>query len=189
MKASRLPKEEWAQIRAKRRSIYLIWDRKDAKSEKKGVQIFDAAHFFMEEKLEEIAKLPRGGGYIMFSDPDEGKHVAWTRKGSGAKDTRYIGHKFVDRERPIPDSILEKTFSLDTVVNMHPSYEEIEKAFYGNKEKESSEDETEKDESSESKPAAKRKKLSGRRKKKTSTGKRTRRTEPEDDPDDDDIPY
>lgn len=131
IKDNRLEKEEWSKVRAKRRSIYLIWDRTDAKEEKKGVQIFDAAHFFMEEKILEVAKLPRGGGYEVFSDPDEGKSVCWTRKGSGRENTSYLGHRFIDRESPIPDRILDKTFSLDQVINMHPSYEEIEKAFRG----------------------------------------------------------
>jgi hypothetical protein len=129
IKANRLPKDEWSKKRAKRRSIYLIWNRTNPEEEKKGVQIFDVAHFFMEEKLEEVAKLPRGGGYITFSDPDEGKSVCWTRKGAGQENTSYLGHRFIDRESPIPDRILEKTFSLDQVVVMHPSYEEIEKAF------------------------------------------------------------
>jgi hypothetical protein len=131
IKANRLPKEEWSNVRAKRRSIYLIWNRTSVEEEKKGVQIFDAAHFFMEEKLEEIAKLPRGGGYITFSDPDNGKSVCWSRKGAGKENTQFIGHKLVDRESRIPDWVLEKTFPLDEVINMHPSYDEIKAAFYG----------------------------------------------------------
>jgi hypothetical protein len=131
IKANRLPKEEWSKLRAKRRSIYLIWNRTTAEEEKKGVQIFDSAHFFMEEKLDEIARLPRGGGYITFSDPDEGKSVCWTRKGAGKENTSYLGHKFIDRESKIPDRILDATFALDQVINMHPSYEEIDEAFNG----------------------------------------------------------
>jgi len=129
MKANRLDKKEWNNIRPKRRSIYLIWNRTNAEEEKKGVQIFDAAHFFMEEKIEEIAKLPRGGGYVVFSDPDNGKSVCWTRTGSGQTGTKYLGHRFVDRETAIPDRILDKTFSLDQVINMHPEYELIKKGF------------------------------------------------------------
>ncbi len=129
IKANRLPKPEWSKVRPKRRSIYLIWDRSTPENEKKGIQIFDSAHFFMEEKLEEIAKLPRGGGYITFSHPDEGMSVCWTRKGSGQENTQYLGHKFIDREAPIPDRILDQAFALDQVINMKPTYEEIEKAF------------------------------------------------------------
>lgn len=129
IKANRLPKDQWSKLRPKRRAIYLIWDRTTAEMEKKGIQIFDSAHFFMEEKLEEIAKQPRGGGYITFSDPDEGQSICWTRKGSGQENTQYLGHRFIEREAPIPDRILESTFALDQVINMHPEYKEIEKAF------------------------------------------------------------
>lgn len=131
IKANRLEKDDWSKLVAKHRVVYLVWVHDDRDQEKKGIQIFEASHFFMEEKIEEIAKLPRGGGFTNFSDPDEGKSLAWTRKGSGQKDTRYIGHRFVDREIAIPDRILDKSFSLDQVVNMYPSYEEIEKEFRG----------------------------------------------------------
>lgn len=129
IKANRLPKKEWNKKRAKRRSIYLLWDRTTPEEEKKGVQIFDAAHFFMEEKILEIALQPRGGGYEVFSEPDTGKSVCWTRKGSGAENTNYLGHRFIDRESPIPDRILDQTFSLDSVINMHPSYDVMKKEF------------------------------------------------------------
>jgi hypothetical protein len=171
IKANRLPKEEWSKHRPKRRSIYLIWDRTDAKEENKGVQIFDAAHFFMEEKIEEIAKLPRGGGYDTFSDPDEGKSVCWTRKGSGKENTSYLGHRFIKRESKIPDKILDSTFSLDQVIDMHPSYEEIEKAFNGVAEEE---EKTEKPKTKE--------------KKKTKPGKKKVKVKPKKKTDDD-IPY
>jgi hypothetical protein len=127
IKANRLPKPEWSKTRAKRRSIYLIWDRTSSEMEKKGVQIFDAAHFFMEEKILEIATLPRGGGFEVFSHPDTGKSVCWSRKGAGAENTNYLGHRFIDRESPIPDKILDMTFPLDGVINMHPTYDEIKK--------------------------------------------------------------
>ena len=135
IKENRLDKEEWGKISPKRRSIYLIWDRKSPKTEKKGIQIFDASYFNMEEKLAEVATLPRGGGRIPFSHWDKGKHVSWKRKGTGQTNTRYIGHKLVDRESGIPDKILSKGFALDQVVHMHPSYEEIEKEFFGTKKK------------------------------------------------------
>lgn len=143
IKENRLEKDAWSKVSPKRRSIYLIWARNDRDSEKKGIQILDASHFFMQEKIAEVAKLPRGGGNIVFSDPDEGKHVAWTRKGSGKENTSYLGHKLLDRDRPIPDKILDATFPLDQCVNMHPSYEEIETAFYGTKGKKKKKDDDE----------------------------------------------
>ena len=129
IKGNRLDKPIWSKLRAKRRVIYLVWDHQTNEGEKKGVQIFEAAHFFMEEKISEIAKLPKGGGSIIFSDPDDGKTLAWTRKGSGQENTQYLGHKFIDRDSPIPDKILDKTFAIDSIIKMHPSYDAIEKDF------------------------------------------------------------
>lgn len=140
MKDNRLEKDEWTKTRAKRRTVYLIWDRTNAEEEKKGVQLFDVAFFFMEEKIAEIAELPRGGGYVFFSHPDEGKSICWTRKGNGPKNTSYIGHRFVERESAIPDKILDKTFSIDQIINMHPTYEEINEAFDVNKVHENTDD-------------------------------------------------
>ncbi len=131
MKANRLEKEDWKKLVAKHRVIYLIWSHDSREEEKKGLQIFEVSHFFMEEKIEEIAKLPRGGGYENFSHIDTGKSLAWKRKGAGQDNTQYLGHRFIEREAPIPDRILDQSFALDTVVNMHPSYEEIEKEFKG----------------------------------------------------------
>lgn len=129
----RLPKKEWVKVSPKRRSIYLLWDRTDREQEKKGIQIFDAAHFFMEEKLKEIAERPEEGGYIFFSDigskKSPGRHVVWKRKGTGQENTSYLGHRFIKRKTKLPDRILDKTFSLDKVVNMHPKYDEIAEAF------------------------------------------------------------
>ena len=131
----KLEKDEWTRVKTKRRAIYLVWVHDSVEEEKKGLQIFHASHFLMEEKLEEIAKIPKGGGYIEFSDyDDEGMSIAWTHKGV-RRDTRYIGHKLIDRERKIPDKLLNRSFSLDQIVHMHPSYEEIDKAFNGGEEK------------------------------------------------------
>jgi len=182
MKSKRLEKAEWSKIRPKRRSIYLIWNRTNPTEEKKGIQIFDAAHFFMEEKIEEIAKLPRGGGYVVFSDPDTGKSVCWTRKGSGRENTSYLGHRFVDRESPIPDKILDATFSLDQVINMHPSYEAIAKAFKDDNKPDNDDapfdtDEKDIDDSSfKSKKKKKKKKLKGEESPKPKKRKRKIRT-------------
>jgi len=125
----RLEKEIWSRVKAKRKAIYLIWDRTDVKTESSGIQIMEQAYFFMEEKLREISVSPIDGGKTYYSDPDEGKHVCFTRKGSGLNDTSYIGHRFIDREAKIPEKILNQTFSLDQVIKMRPTYEEIEKAF------------------------------------------------------------
>jgi hypothetical protein len=127
----RIPKDEYSKLRAKHRNVFLVWVHDDRDQMKKGLQIFEAAHYFMGEPLEEAAELPRGGGQEAYYDWDEGKNVTWRRKGSGATDTDYIGHKLIDRERDVPDKIYDSSFSVDQIVNMHPTYEEIQTAFRG----------------------------------------------------------
>jgi hypothetical protein len=165
IKANRLDKEDWKKLVAKHRVVYLVWVHDTKEEEKKGVQIFEASHFFMEEKIEEIAELPRGGGFVKFSCQDTGKSLAWTRKGSGMENTQFLGHRFVDRDEPIPDRILDQTFPLDSIVNMHPEYEEIEREFKGTLKKMNllEEDETDEvpfdnsdEDSSEEKPVEKK---------------------------------
>lgn len=141
--SKRIPTDEWKKISAKRRTLYLVWVHdEDRKEEKKGIQIWDVAHFFFEAKVDEIAKSPRGGGAISFSDVDNGKSIAFTIRKSGTytdaggqqRDSlEYLGHRFIDREKPIPEKILEQTFALDEVIVMHPDDEEVSDAFYGRK--------------------------------------------------------
>jgi len=128
IKMQRLDKKDWQALRPKRRSIYLIWCHDTPEQEKKGLQIFDAAYFFMEEQLDEIAKLPRGGGSIPFSDIDDGMSLVWSRKGSGKENTKYLGHKFIEREIEIPDRICDQAFPLDEAIQMNPDPEVMKKA-------------------------------------------------------------
>lgn len=131
MKATKLEKEDWKKLVAKHRVVYFLWVHNSREEEKKGIQIYESSHYSMEEKIEVIAKLPEEGGFIKFSDPDNGKTLAFTRKGSGFENTQYLGHRFIKRKSQIPDRILDQTFPLDSIVNMHPTYEEIEKEFRG----------------------------------------------------------
>ena len=123
------------ELTPKRRSIYNVVCYDSEKEEAKGIQIFDCAHWFMEKHISSLAKTPiRGAGkstdsYIAFSDPDEGKSIAFTRKGS-RRNTEFLGHKFVDRNYQIPDDILNAAFILDESVNIC-TYEEIKNAFLG----------------------------------------------------------
>ena len=130
-----LEKDTWKELAPKRRVFYLVWGHMTRDQEKKGLQLMEVAHFHMEAELNELAEKPRGGGAEVFYDPFDGKQVAWRRKGTGMNNTQYLGYKFVDRDYEIPEGILEQGFSIDQVVKMHPSYEEIEKAFKGQAEK------------------------------------------------------
>lgn len=132
--AQRLPTEEWKKLKPKHRVIYLVWVHDDSrKEEKKGIQIMDMAHFNSEEKFLEVARLPRGGGYVNYGDHEDGKTMVFTRKGTGARNTQYIGHSLIDREVKIPDRILDKTFSIDQIIEMRPEISDIEEAFMGMK--------------------------------------------------------
>lgn len=106
----------------------------DGKEEAKGIQIWDVSDFFMGEKLRSISKMPdrggKGGGYIYYADPDEGKSIKFERKGSGQQNTQFLGHQFVERDYVIDDSILDTAFQLDQIINV-PTYEELEATFFG----------------------------------------------------------
>src|SRR4030067_1887156 len=123
------------ELTPKRRSIYNIICYNSEKEESKGVQIFDSAHWFMEKHISSLAKTPaRGVGkstdsYIAFSDPDEGKSISFTRKGT-KRNSEFLGHKFVDRNYIIPDEVLNTAFILDESINIC-SYDEIKNAFMG----------------------------------------------------------
>lgn len=131
-----LSKEDYNAIKAKERTIYLLWCHDSPEEERKGVQIWEVAAFFFQDKIEEIARDPRGRGIILFDDPDTGKSISFRKKGKGVGNTEYLGHQFLDRETTIPDDILNQSFPIDSIINWEPSYEEIHKAFYQQETKE-----------------------------------------------------
>ena len=118
-------------IKAKRMCNYLVWVHDSPKEEKEGLKILELAYFFLQKHVDELAVSPRGGGILQFTDIDEGKSVAFTKSGAGSQNWSFIGHQFVDRTEPIPDWICDQSFSLDSVINMRPSYEEVHKAYHG----------------------------------------------------------
>lgn len=109
---------------AKKRVVYNVIVRDSIKEEEKGVQILEIAHWFMERHLVGIAKKPREGGFIPFSDPDEGKIIFFERAGSGKENTSYIRHQFIDRKTTISDENLDKAKCLDSLIYI-PSYNEL----------------------------------------------------------------
>lgn len=114
-----------------RRAIYNI-ECLDSNTEiAKKVQYWDASHFSIEKEIAELAKKPRGGGFITFSDPDDGKTVFFRRTGSGMNNTKYSAFKFEDRTEPVSDELLDLALSLDKCIHI-PSYDEVKNAFFGN---------------------------------------------------------
>lgn len=128
------------QLEPKRRVVYNIECLDSPKEQTKGVQIFEVAHFSFEKPLTEQSKLPKGGGFVYFADPDDGKVVSFeaksgsfTRKvgntSSIQKKTDYISFQFIDRDEPISDELLEKAYILDEIIS-RPTYEELYEAYY-----------------------------------------------------------
>lgn len=113
-----------------RRVIYNIECLDNDKEVKKGLQLFDVSHYLFGKELEEIAKKPRGGGFILYGDPDEGKIVFFRKAGSGPTNTKYSAFKFEDRDEPITDELLDSALVLDNIIHI-PTYEEVYNAFHG----------------------------------------------------------
>jgi hypothetical protein len=120
--------EEIRAISPKRRVVYNVVCYDTAKEEQKGVQIWEASHFLTEKNFLAISRSPRGGGFIPFADPDDGKTVSFTREGSGIN-TKYLGFQFSDRDYVISDETLDEARVLDDLIHV-PSYEELKEVFF-----------------------------------------------------------
>ena len=138
-------------LKPSKRSMYNIIVRDGGDMEKKGVQIFEIAHWFMEKHLSKIAKDPRGDGFVIFSDPDDGRSISFERTGTGPKNTDYTGHRFVDRPDVISNEELEEAYCLDDLIEVK-DYDEIFEIFFGEKNKEQDEDTPEPDPEDELEP-------------------------------------
>jgi hypothetical protein len=121
-------KTEIKPLSAKRRTMYNVIVRENPEEEKKGMQLLEISHYFLEKNIAALTKNPRKGGYIVFSDPDTGKSVSFRRTGVGAESTAYDAYQFIDRPEPISDAELEAARCLDDLIVVK-SYEEIEEIF------------------------------------------------------------
>ena len=117
-------------LKPSRRVIYNIWDRDN---EGKGVQVWEVAHWFFADKVEQLGRVPRGGGYIAFMDPGDGegggRHISFNIKASG-NNREYSAHQLLVRQQPIPDRILEMAYCVDELLHV-PTYEEVAAALEG----------------------------------------------------------
>jgi len=112
-----------------RRTLYNIVCYDNEKEKEKGVQVWQIAHWYFERFLVALARDPRTGRIICFADPEEGKSIAFTKKGKG-RNMQIIGHRFVDRSYEIPKEILDSAYILDEIIHV-PTYEEVKEAFEG----------------------------------------------------------
>ncbi len=124
-------KKKTDELNWSRRCVYNVWVQDNREEIKKGVQVLEIAHWFMEKHLSALAKVPRarGGGYISFAHPEKGKTVSVIRTGVGATSTGYDGYQFVDRDYDIPDDILDEAHTLDDLIHI-PTYREVKDAFW-----------------------------------------------------------
>lgn len=120
--------EEISGLNAKRRTMYNMycWDSKEEM--RKGVQIWEVSHFFFEHHIAELSKRPKGGGFIIFSDPDNGKSISFKKKSRGSN-LEFLGHRFEDRdeESEVTDEMLEAAVCLDELIHI-PTVKELQKA-------------------------------------------------------------
>jgi hypothetical protein len=116
-------------IKAKRRSGYLIICYDSEAEERKGIQYFDAAHFYMEKHLSARARKPFGGGHVLFADPWNGKQVYFSKTGTRLN-TEFTGHQFLDRDYSIHDDLLAKIVSPADYIVRH-EYDELKKMYLG----------------------------------------------------------
>lgn len=117
-------------LRPSRRTVYniVIRDNK-GEEEKKGVQIMEIAHFFLEKKFAGISKNPVTGGVTVFSDPDEGKSLCFSKRNPTKDTVEYSAHQFLDRQYPVSDAELNEAVVLDEVVKIL-TYKEIEEILF-----------------------------------------------------------
>lgn len=137
-------KKEYRAVKPSRRCAYLVWVHDNDDQRAKGIQIFEVAHWFFEKNVAGVARKPRGGGYVDWTNHDHGRHVYFTIAVSGSyEDTSgtkrdslaYDAFQLIQRETPqIPDHILAQSFALDEVIKMRPSITEQNLAFFGTEE-------------------------------------------------------
>ncbi|MCK5861718.1 MAG: hypothetical protein KAH38_04485 [Candidatus Hydrogenedentes bacterium] len=119
----------WNKIRPRHRCLYFVWVHDTNAEEEAGAQILDIAHWFMEQKLTEIASNPRTGGVVVFQDLDKGKSIMFQKSGAGIS-TKVVGHRFDDRPEPIPEEMDDQIFPLDEVLKFDTSYKDLRELFF-----------------------------------------------------------
>ncbi len=115
-------------LKPKWRCIYNIIDLKD---ESKGIQLWDVSRFLLEvELLDEIDAV--ANETLTVFDLEDGRSIAFraTPKRLGGREfLEYKAFKFNERDA-YDESIMEKVFPLDKMLKI-PTYEEVQKAFFG----------------------------------------------------------
>ena len=124
-------------LKPSRRVFYNVQDLKEPEK----LKIFETSHFLFEKELIDEARDDEEGGFVDFADEESGKEIKFrcskVSKG-GFEFNEYKSFGFEDRDENIPDELIEKAISFDEILNV-PTYEEVEKIFYGSDEDEDDE--------------------------------------------------
>jgi hypothetical protein len=118
-----------------KRNIYNVLVQDTEEEYAKGVQVFEVADFFMEEKLSPLAKGSSGRGEKNYSHWESGWSVMFIRNNDDMKS--YTGHSLEPRvvvnngieQRYVLTEYLEFAYLLEDIVHW-PTYEELYKAFW-----------------------------------------------------------
>ncbi|MFA5397862.1 MAG: hypothetical protein WC346_17765 [Methanogenium sp.] len=116
-------------LKPSKRVIYNIVCLDSPKDIKKGVQVFETSQYLFEKPLIEQATLPKKGGFVPFSDPDEGTKVYFKKKGKGLK-TEFTSFQFPAREEEeekVTDELLSAAFCIENYLHI-PTYDEVAKS-------------------------------------------------------------
>lgn len=117
------------QLNPSRRAVYNVEILDNDAERAKGVQIMEVSHVKFEGPFAALAKLPRGGGFIYFSDPDDGKILSFNLTGAGTMGIKFESLRFIDRDEIVSDDLLAKARVLDELIHI-PTYDEVHAAFF-----------------------------------------------------------
>ena len=157
--------DEAGDLKPSRRVFYNVENIKEPGK----LQVFETSHYLFEKELIDEARDDEEGGFIDFADPVKGKEIKFRAnkvKKNKFEFTEYKSFSFEDRDEPVSDELLENAISFDEIMTV-PTYEEVEKMFYGTDEEDDEEEEKpvkkskhrdEDDEEQEEKPVKKSKK-------------------------------
>lgn len=131
--------EESKKLKPTRRVFYNIQDLKEPDK----LKVFETSHFLFEKELIDEARDDDEGGFVDFADEEAGKEIKFrcskVSKG-GYEFNEFKSFSFEDREKNIPDELLESAISFDEIMNV-PTYEESEKILFGQDEDDDEEQE------------------------------------------------
>lgn len=134
--------DEASDLKPSRRVFYNVENTKEPGK----LQVFETSHFLFEKELIDEARDDEEGGFIDFADPVKGKEIKFRAskvKKNKFEFTEYKSFSFEDRDEPVSDELLESAISFDEIMIV-PTYEEVEKMFYGTDDEDDDDDEDEK---------------------------------------------